>query len=101
MNSACQVLYYFIMEPLDFVAVGDITTDAFIRIKDASVTCDINREHCMLCMRFGDKIPYESVEVVRAVGNGPNAAVSAARLGVSPAAAPKIRNDQHSAERLE
>lgn len=101
MNSACQVLYYFIMEPLDFVAVGDITTDAFIRIKDASVTCDINREHCMLCMRFGDKIPYESVEVVRAVGNGPNAAVSAARLGLRSAAVTNIGNDQNGAECLE
>ena len=31
-------------------------------------------------MKYGDKIPYESVTVVRAVGNSANAAVSAARL---------------------
>jgi len=83
---------------LDFVAVGDITTDAFIRLKDASVHCDINREHCLICMRFGDKIPYEFVEVVHAVGNGPNAAVSAARLGLSSAAVTNIGDDQNGQE---
>ena len=71
------------MEKLDFLAVGDITTDAFIRIKDAHVTCTVDRSACELCVRFGDKIPYESVTVVPAVGNAPNAAVAAARLGLS------------------
>jgi sugar/nucleoside kinase (ribokinase family) len=67
---------------LDFVAIGDIVTDAFIRMKDAEVNCDIDKENCKLCVRFGDKVPYESVEVVAAVGNSPNASVSAARLGL-------------------
>ena len=69
----------------DFVAIGDITTDAFIRIKEASVTCDVNRENCMLSMRFGDKIPYEAVYVVPAVGNAANAAVAASRLDLKSA----------------
>ena len=43
----------------DLVAVGDIVTDAFIKLRDASVNCDINREHCTITMAFGDKIPYE------------------------------------------
>ncbi len=86
---------------LDFVAVGDITTDAFIRIKDASINCDVNRENCMLCMRFGDKIPYESVTIVRAVGNSPNAAVSAARLGLSSALVTNLGHDQNGDECLE
>ena len=30
----------------DFVAIGDIVTDAFIKLKDASVHCDINNEKC-------------------------------------------------------
>ena len=71
---------------LDFMAVGDMTTDAFIRLKDARVNCDINDENCMLCVRFGQKIPYESVTEVRAVGNGPNAAVAAHRIGLQSAA---------------
>ncbi|MFA6095349.1 MAG: hypothetical protein WC767_00690, partial [Candidatus Paceibacterota bacterium] len=62
---------------IDFLAVGDITTDAFIRLKEAHVTCNVNKEDCEICMKFADKIPYESVTVVRAVGNSANAAVAA------------------------
>lgn len=71
------------MQNYDFLAVGDITTEPFIRIEDAEATCDLDREHCKLTLRFGDKVPYESVEVCHAVGNSPNAAVSAARLGLN------------------
>ncbi len=83
---------------IDFLAIGDITNDAFIRIKDASVNCDINHEHCRLCVKFGAKIPYEFVEVVRAVGNSANAAVSAARLGVSSGLIANIGEDQSGHE---
>lgn len=86
---------------IDFLSIGDITTDAFIRIKDAAVTCDINHEHCQLCVDFGAKIPYEFVEVVRAVGNSANAAVSAARLGVSSGLLAYIGKDQNGQECLE
>ncbi len=85
---------------LDFVAVGDITTDAFIKIKDAQVNCDINREKCQLCVSFGDKVPYESVEVIRSVGNSPNAAVSATRLGLNSALISNLGDDQNGGECL-
>jgi len=88
-------------KPLDFVAVGDITTDAFIRIKDASVNCDINREHCKLCFSFGEKIPYEFVEIVRAVGNSPNAAVSASRLGLQAGLVSNMGSDLNGKECIE
>ncbi|HUC88468.1 MAG TPA: carbohydrate kinase family protein [Candidatus Paceibacterota bacterium] len=68
---------------IDFLAIGDVVTEPFIRIADAEATCDLHGEHCRLCLRFGDKVPYESVEVCHAVGNSPNAAVSASRLGVN------------------
>ena len=84
----------------DFVAIGDITSDAFIRLKDASVSCDINREHCKICLSFGDKVPYESVTVVPAVGNSPNAAVSAARLGLKTALVTNIGADEQGKECL-
>ena len=69
-------------EKLDVLAVGDTTIDAFIRLTDAEVHCTVNRERCELCLRFGDKVPYDSVTVLPAVGNAANAAVSAARLGL-------------------
>ncbi len=76
-------------------------TDAFIKLKEASVNCDINREHCTITMAFGDKIPYESVEVVRAVGNSSNAAVAASRLGLKSALVTNMGNDENGAECLE
>ena len=66
-------------QQFDFVGIGDIVTDAFIRLKNAELHCSVNHEHCEICMAFGAKIPYESMTVVPAVGNSPNAAVAAAR----------------------
>ena len=57
------------MEKIDILAIGDTVIDAFIRLKDAEVTCDIDKENCRISMRFGDKVPYESVEICNAVGN--------------------------------
>ena len=84
----------------DFVAVGDMTTDAFIKLKEASVHCDINKENCQICMSFGDKIPYESVTVIRAVGNSANAAVAASRLGLRSTLIADIGSDENGKECL-
>jgi ribokinase len=85
---------------LDFLAIGDITTDAFIRIKEATVNCDIDRHNCKICMNFADKVPYESVEIVKAVGNSANASVAAARLGLKSALIANVGNDQNGKECL-
>ncbi|TSC87266.1 MAG: putative Ribokinase [Parcubacteria group bacterium Gr01-1014_8] len=81
----------------DFLAIGDTTIDAFIRLKDARVHCDLNDEDCEICMRYGDKIPYEFVEVIPAVGNAANAAVSAARLGLNSALRAYVGDDADGA----
>src|SRR3989344_3003426 len=78
---------------MDLIAVGDIVTEPFIKLKDAEVHCAVNNEDCTISMRFGDKIPYESAEVVPAVGNAANAAVAAARLGVPTALVSDIGDD--------
>ena len=88
------------MNQYDFIAIGDSTTDAFIKLKEASVNCDINREKCMICMRFKDKIPYEEVYVVPAVGNAANASVAAARLGLRSALISNIGDDYFGEEAL-
>ena len=69
------------MEPLDFLAIGDIVTEPFIRLKEAEI---ITKEDGAqeLAMSWGDKIPYDYVVQMPAVGNAANAAVSAARLGL-------------------
>jgi ribokinase len=83
------------MKNIDILSIGDLVIDAFIRLEDAEVNCDVNKQNCMLSMRFGDKIPYESVEICTAVGNSPNASVSAARLGLSSALLSYVGNDQN------
>lgn len=82
----------------DFIAFGDITVDAFIRLRDARVQCDINDENCTLCVKFGQKIPFESVDEVFAVGNGPNAAVAALRLGLQSAVVANVGDDRNGAD---
>lgn len=83
------------MKDFDFVAIGDTTIDAFIKIKEASVNCDINRENCQICLNFASKVPYESVTIVPSVGNSANAAVATARLGLKSAFAGNVGADQN------
>ncbi len=85
----------------DFIALGDITTDAFIELENAEVSCDIDKANCKLCMNFGDKIPYKDVVLVPAVGNSPNAAVSAARLGLNSALITSLGDDNFGKEDID
>ena len=87
----------------DFIAIGDTVTDAFINIKQASVFRSENADGVVdeeLCFVNGAKIPYESVTVIPAVGNAANAAVAAARLGLTSAFVSDIGGDEHGKEIL-
>ena len=86
---------------LDFVAIGDIVTDAFIELEDAWIETDNPEKSKELCMNFGDKLPYRNVDVIPAVGNSPNAAVSAHRLGLKSALATNLGDDKYGEEMLE
>lgn len=83
------------MAAIDVLAIGDTVIDEFIRLKDARVNCDINDEHCMLCMRFGDKVPFEFSVKVPAVGNSANAAVACARLGLGASLRVHVGDDDN------
>ncbi len=85
----------------DFIGIGDITVDAFIRLKEASVHCKVNREDCEICMKFGDKIPYEDAYIIPAVGNSPNASVAASRLGLTSALVTNLGDDYWGGKCLE
>ena len=80
----------------DFVAIGDIVIDAFIELskEDARVTEDPQTGRKTLSMSFGDKLPYQDVTIVNAVGNSPNAAVSAHRLGLETALVTNLGHDR-------
>lgn len=88
------------MENYDFIGIGDIVTDAFIKIKEATVE-DNKDGGTKICMNFGDKIPYEDVFVIPAVGNSTNASVSAARLGLKSALITNLGDDYYGKECLD
>jgi ribokinase len=87
----------------DFVAIGDILIDAFIELEkdQADVSIDMDTGRKTLQMPFGNKIPYKDVVVVPAVGNSPNAAVSAHRLGLETALVTNIGHDKFGKECLD
>lgn len=87
----------------DFIAIGDITIDAFIKLsqKDARVTKDEKTGRKKLEMNFGEKLPYEEVTIVNAVGNSPNAAVSAHRLGLRSALVANLGHDRNGKDCLD
>ncbi len=86
------------MKKLDILAIGDTVIDAFIRLQDAELICDTDKKNCKLAVRYGDKVPYESVTVCNAVGNAANAAVSASRLGLSSGMLTYVGSDQNGAD---
>lgn len=82
---------------MDFIAIGDTTVDEFIRLKDSesNIHCDESGENCTISMKWGDKIPYEFAARVPGVGNAANAAVAAARLGLSTAFISSVGKDRN------
>ncbi len=86
---------------LDFVAIGDIVTDAFIKLNEAEVKDCIDHHRQELSISFGDKVPFDFVKVVKGVGNCANAAVAAARLGLNSGLVSNVGNDQYGKEDIE
>lgn len=84
----------------DFISIGDTVTDAFIRLDTEAAHIDIDKGTKEICLRFADKIPYEDVYVIPAVGNSANAAVSASRLGLRSAFVSNVGEDYFGEECL-
>jgi len=78
----------------DVVSIGDIVTDAFIRLLDDEAVTYENDQGAWLAMQFGTKIPYDHVEVIEGVGNAANAAVAFARLDLASAFVTNVGGDQ-------
>jgi ribokinase len=70
-------------QQLDVISVGDVVTDAFIKLVDDQAVTFSNENGDWLAMPYGAKLPFDRVEVVEGVGNAANAAVSLTRLGLS------------------
>ncbi len=69
---------------LDVLAIGDVVTDAFIKLQDDQAwTYKDEHGNKILAMPYGMKVPFDHAEVIEAVGNASNAAVSFAKLGLN------------------
>lgn len=79
---------------LDVVSIGDIVTDAFIKLIDDEAITYENEQGKWLAMHFGTKLPFDHVEVLNAVGNASNAAVAFSRLGLKTAFVTNVGGDQ-------
>lgn len=76
-----------------FLAVGDTVIEPFIKLSVGHVQETANGPE--LCIPYGAKVPYESATLIAGVGNSANAAVSAARLGVSSSLLTWLGEDDH------
>lgn len=81
-------------KPLDLIAIGESLRDAFYMIHDATLTCSINKDRCLLCLEYSEKIPVDKVIKVPAAGNSANAAVSCTRLGLNVALVTWVGRDK-------
>src|SRR3990167_11442310 len=92
------------MDKIECGAIGDTVIDAFIKITDADRP-DIrgmpDHEDYKICLPYAEKIPYEEVYIINAVGNAANAAVSASRLGLESALVTNLGDDQNGKDCLE
>lgn len=89
------------MEKPYILAIGDIFTDAFIKLREDKARIDTDPDGSKrLSLPFGSKPPYDSVEIVQAVGPSPNAAVSFSRLGLKAGLMAFLGNDQPGKDSL-
>jgi len=78
----------------DLLAIGDIVTDAFIKLIDNQAYVTENDQGKWLTMQFGTKLPFDHAEVLEGVGNASNAAVSASRLGLRTSFVTNVGDDK-------
>jgi ribokinase len=81
-------------DQIDVMSIGDIVTDAFINLLDDQAVTYENEKGKWLAIPFGTKIPFESAQVIEAVGNAANGATAFARLGLKTTFATNVGDDQ-------
>jgi ribokinase len=80
---------------LDVLAIGDVVTDAFVKLFDDRAYTFENDHGKFLAMPFGSKVPFDAAEVIEGVGNAANAAVAFERLGLQSGLISNVGSDQY------
>lgn len=78
----------------DLITIGDSTIDTFIKIHDATIECDINKKDCKICIKYGEKIPVDSISHSVA-GNAANVAAGGQKLGLNSAIYTNLGEDEN------
>ncbi len=87
---------------VNILVIGDIFTDAFIQLPEGSAKVIKEADgREWLALPFGQKPPYDHVDIVRSVGPSPNAAVSMARLGLAVDLMAWVGDDATGAEAIQ
>lgn len=69
------------MESFDLVSIGDSSLDVFLAPIEHEEFCTIDREKCLVCFSYAEKIPVKEIQF-SVGGNAANNAVGASRLGI-------------------
>lgn len=87
-------------DKLDVIAIGDIVTDAFIKLLGDQAHTYENEHGKWLAMQFGTKLPFDHAEVCEGVGNASNAAVAMARLGLNAGFVTNVGDDKEGQDMI-
>ena len=85
----------------DVISLGDIVTDAFIKLLDNEAHTYEDEHGEWLVMQYGTKLPFDHVEVVEGVGNASNASVAFARLGLVSSLIANVGDDREGQDMIE
>lgn len=77
----------------DIITIGESLRDIFYQLDEATLSCTIKKDRCLLCLEYSEKIPVRRIVKVPAAGNSANAAVGASRLGLNAALVTWIGKD--------
>lgn len=83
---------------LDVLAVGDVVTDAFIKLIEKYEYVEETEDGLILNVPFGTKIPFDFAQIIEGVGNAANAAVAFSRLGLKTGLVSNIGDDNWGAD---
>ncbi len=83
------------MSQLDVLSIGDVVTDAFIKLLDDRAQSFENEKGKWLAIPFATKVPFDHAEVIEGVGNASNAAVCFAKLGLASGLISNVGHDQY------
>lgn len=85
---------------IDVLAVGDVVTDAFIKMLDDQAHTFYNEHGAWLAVPFATKVPFDHAEIIEGVGNASNAAVSFARLGLKSGLVSNVGEDKYGRDMI-